>query len=230
LFATETPTPTSTFTPTPTSTPSPTPTITPTATPLPTGVTSEEMADGSTLFIDYDNKYQFVMPEEWIVIPLDQDGLTDLLDKIAQDNPEQAETAEVFKSLDTDVFRMAALNVNPEYIIADFGTNITVAAFKDDMMAAMPLSFVTGVLEESFIQSGAKVLTEGVNEIENNNGVEVQYIDIEQTADNVKVTQRLVVFQTDDALISITISVPSQFKDEVLPVSETIGGSIEYLK
>src|SRR6266508_6408975 len=71
LFATETPTPTNTFTPTSTFTPSPTPapTQTPSPTPLPTGINIEEQSDGSTLFIDYDNKYQLVLPSDWLIIP-----------------------------------------------------------------------------------------------------------------------------------------------------------------
>jgi len=102
LFATETPTPTNTFTPTPTFTPSPTPTLTstptntPTATPVPTGVTSEEQADGSTVFIDFDNKYQLTLPSGWIVIPLDQNDLGNLLNNVSSQHPDFAEAAQAF--------------------------------------------------------------------------------------------------------------------------------------
>jgi hypothetical protein len=234
IFATETPTPTATYTPTSTLTPSPTPTSTPTrtptATPLPTGVRSEEQADGSTLFIDYDNKYQLALPSGWIVIPIDQDGLSDLLDDVSQENPDLAETAQAFNGLDPDVFRMAALYADPQLASSGFGTNITVTAFKDDLMSSMPLSFVTGALEQSFIDGGAKVLTQGVNPIENDKGVEIEYLDVEQISDGVEIVQRLVVFQVNEALMVITITVPSQFKDDVLPVSDVVGSSIELLK
>lgn len=234
FLATETPTPTATFTPSPTSTPTQTPTSTPTntptATPLPTGVTSEEQADGSTLFIDYDNGFKLILPSSWIVFPLDPEGLTEMLDEMSQSNPEYVDTAEAFQYMDTDVFRMAALYADTSTLSSGFGTNITVAAFRDEMMSSMPLSFVTGVLEQSFIDGGSKVLTQGVNVYENDHGVEIEYLDIEQVSDGVKLVIRMVVFQTDDALIAITITVPTQYKDDVLPVGEAIAQSIELLE
>lgn len=234
LFATETPTPTSTSTPTATFTPSPTPTSTPTRTPtptpLPSGVTSEDQADGSTLFIDYDNKFRLTLPKGWIVIPIDQDGLGDLLDNVSEQNPDLAETAQAFRDLDPDVFRMAALYSDRETLSGGYGTNITVTAFADKIMSSMPLSFVTGVLEQSFIDGGGKVLTQGVNSIGNSHGVEIEYIDVEQSSAGFKVTQRLVVFQAEDKLIVITITTVPQFQAQILPVSDLLGGSIEYLE
>lgn len=234
IFVTETSTPTSTYTPTSTFTPSPTftstPTITPTSKPLPTGVTSEEQTDGSTLFVDYDNKFQLTLPSGWIVIPLDQDGLAEMLDNVSQSNPDLADTAQAFRDLDADVFRMAALYTDRKLLSSGFGTNITVTSFKDETMSSMPLSFVTGLLEQSFVDSGNKVLTQGVNTIENDNGIEVEYLDVEQSSNGVKVVQRMVVFQTQDALIVVTITVPAQFKDDVLFVGDSIGGSVEFLK
>lgn len=234
LLATATPTFTATFTPTATYTPTPTatstPTPTPTTTPLPGGVVSQEQADGSTLFIDYDNLFQLTLPENWIVIPIDQDGLAEVLDNLSEKNPDLAEAAQAFRKLDPDVFRMAALFADPDRSAASYGTNITVTVFEDSLMSSMPLSFVTGALEQSFIDAGGRVLTEGVNPIENDNGVEVEYIDIEQTSAGVKVAQRVIVFQVDGGLVLITITVPVPFKAQILPVSDEIGGSIEMLK
>jgi len=124
---------------------------------------------------------------------------------------------------------MAALNSDQAYIYNGYATNITVAAIKDNVMSIMPLSFVTGALEQTFINNGARVLTEGVNPIENNNGVEIEYLDVEQVVVGVKVAQRIVVFQSNETLIMITITVPQQFKDEILPVSEPVGKSIKLL-
>ena len=234
FLATETPTPTATFTPSPTSTPTQTPTSTPThtpsPTPLPTGVTSEEQSDGSTFFVDYDNKFTLTLPSDWIVFPLDPEGLKEMLDEIAQSNPDLTDTAQAFEDMDSDVFRLAALYADTSTLSSGFGTNITVAAFKDKTMSSMPLSFVTGVLEQSFIDGGSKVLTQGVNTYENDHGVEIEYLDIEQVSDGVTLVIRMVVFLTDDALIAVTITVPTQYKDDILPVGEIIAKSIELLE
>src|SRR5919108_3290732 len=76
-FAIETPTQTSTFTPSPTSTitPSSTPTLRPTPTPPPSGVETKKLFARTTLFIDYDNKYRLVLPEEWVAIPFNKSEL-----------------------------------------------------------------------------------------------------------------------------------------------------------
>jgi len=231
IFATATPTPTLTFTPTSTFTPSPTatstPTRTPTSTPLPSGVTTQQLSDGSTLFIDYDNKYQMTLHEDWVIIPLVKEDLEVVLDRLGKEDPDVAKAAEAFKTLDSNVLRMAALNRKPEYLVGGYASNITVAALDDPIFAVMPLSFITGALEESFSQQGIKVLTTGVNTIENAGGVEVEYMDMEQNVSGNKVQQRIVVFQSNKKLILITISTLPQFKDEIFQLAEQIGGSVE---
>lgn len=230
FLATETPTPTATFTPSPTPTPTSTPTLTPTATPLPTGILIEPQADGSTLFSDFDNKYQLILAEEWIPIPFDQGELGTLVDQLSQDNPKFKDAAEAFKDLDPDVFRLVALNQNPDYLENGGAPNISITALADKVLASMPLSFVTGALEESFAQRGTKVVSTGVNTIANSNGVEVEFLDIEQDASGIKVFQRLVVFQTEDKLILITVTTSENFKAEVFASADEIGASIKLLK
>jgi len=232
FVATETPTPTVTFTPSPTLTPSPTPTATrtPTATPLPTGVKAEEQPDGATLFVDYDNNYQLVLPVDWIIIPLDKDQLAVTISTLAEKNPNLATVAEAFKNLDPKVLRMAALSSNMKFIKGGYGSNITIAAVEDKTLSAMPLSFITGVLEQSFQQQGMKVITTDVNTIENANGVEIEYIDIDQTLTGKRVQQHVMVFKSDNHLIIVTTTTLPEFKEEVFQMGDQIGASIEFLK
>lgn len=234
FFATATPTPTLTFTPTLTLTPSPTatstPTRTPTATPLPTGVATQELSDGSTLFIDYDNKYQITLSEDWVIIPVAKEDLEVMLDELGSEDPNIAQAAERFKDLKLDILRMAALNRNSEYLVGGYASNITVTAIEDPIFSVMPLSFITGALEESFIQQGIKVLTTGVNVIENANGVDVEYMDVEQSLSGIKVQQRVIAFQSNKKLILITISTPVQFKEKIFPMAEEIGSSVEFIQ
>lgn len=230
FLATETPTSTATFTPSPTLTPSSTPTLTPTATPLPTGVQTEEQADGSTLFNDYDNKYQLVLPKEWVVIPFDQDELGVLVDELSKDNPKFEDAAAAFKNLDPDVFRLVALNQDKKYFESGAVPNVNITAIENDVLSAMPLSFVVGALEESFKQGGTKVVSEGVNTIDNLNGVEIEYLDIEQEANGLKIAQRLLVFQSNGKLILVTLTAPVDFKADVFASGDLIGASIELFK
>ena len=234
FLATKTPTPTATFTPTPTFTPSPTPTatstFTPTPTPLPTGVTSSEQADGSTLFIDYDNGYQLVLPVDWIIIPVDQDALSAMIDELAKEDPDLVPSAEAFKNLDPNVLRMAALNTNRKYIAKGSGTNVTVAAVEDQTLAALPLSLISGALEQSFISQGITVLTTGVNPVDNDHNVEIEYMDVQQKANGTDAQQRIIMFKTSKKLILVTVTTTPVFRDEIFQMADQIGASIELIK
>jgi len=89
---------------------------------------------------------------------------------------------------------------------------------------------VTGALEESFKQSGMTVLTEGVNTIDNPSGIEIEFLDIEQETNGIKIAQRLIVFQANGKLILVTLTAPIDFKAEVFASGDVIGASIELLK
>ena len=237
-FATKTPTPTATFTPSPTLTPSPTasstPTHTPTSTPLPTGIKTEEQSDGSTLFIDYDNKYQLVLPEEWVVVPISRSAISRTADEMAKENPKLADALEAFKDLDPDIFRGIALYTNEEYLYKGYATNISISAFEDETMSSLPLPFVTGILEESLKANGAKILTNGVNELDNAHNVEIEYIDMEQSlrfsGTTLVIHSRILVFQPNGILVMVQLATPKQFSKDVFPIADAVGGTIEILE
>jgi hypothetical protein len=69
-----------------------------------------------------------------------------------------------------------------------------------------------------------------VNVIENASGMDVEYMDVEQTVSGVKVQQRILVFQSNKKLILITVSTTPQFKEEIFEIAEQIGGSLEFIK
>ena len=239
FFATATPTPTSTptSTPTPTATPTATPTDTPTPTPtpLPTGVATEEQPDGTTLFTDYDNNYQLVLSSDWIVVPLRAEDLADMVAELAEEHPELADQAEALQQLDADIFRMTAMNKDPNLFSSGYASNVSVAAFEDPTLTSMPLAFISAVMEDTLESQGATILTTGVNEIENANGVEVEYLDFEQsvptpTGATVRVRGRVIMFLTDDKLVMITVGAPKDVSDEILAQANEIGQSIKLLK
>jgi len=237
FLATETPTPTFTFKPSPTFTPSPTATSTPThrpsPTPLPTGVEVEERQDGSTLFIDYDNHYQLVIPVEWVVIPLSAEDLAGALQSMSEENPELRDIAEAFSQLDPDVVRVIAINDDLKYSRDGFATNFTVVAVEDTLMSSMPMDFVVGALEESLIQQGGTLISE--YEVYNNdNGVEVGVFEFERltptaNGNNVTVRIKTVLFQVDDKLVIIQLTVPPGFAVELYPMMDEVADSIQLI-
>jgi len=234
LFATATPTSTHTPTPTPTFTPSPTPTSTstptPTATPLPTGVSLEILPDARSLFVDYDNKYKVILPKDWVVLPVDKEKLNTILKKLAEEQPDLADAAKAFQELDSNVVRMVALNGNREYFVNGYAANINIAVMEDAMVSAMPISFVSGALEESLKRQGLTVLTDGVNPVDNKNGVEMEYIDVERSLSGNRVSQRIMIFQNNKKLIMMTVTTVSRFKDVIFQSLNEIGATVEIFK
>ena len=237
FLAADTPTPTLTFTPTPTFTPSPTPTSTqtPSPTPVPTGVEVLDQPDGSIVFIDYDNKYQITLPADWFVLPLSADDIGKIMSAAETENPDLQAAVEAFKQLDPNVIRVIAINKDSTYIFRDFSTNISVTALKDNLLSAMPVAFVTGVLESQLEQSGATVVPVENLAITNSNGVEIGLLEFKQqapTASGATITaqSKVLVFQSGGALISIQLAVPEQFAAELFPVMDAIAESINVLE
>ena len=236
LFATETPTPTLTFTPSPTYTPSPTATATetPSPTPVPTGAITEEQADGSTLFTDYDNNYQFTIPEAWLVIPLSSDDLSDILQGLSEENPQLKEIAATFAQLDPDVIRVMAMNRDIKYTVNGFSTNLTVTAIEDKLMSAMPMDFVTGAVEESLKQGGATIVPNEALAADNANGVEIGVLEFQKTTPtatgaSVQAHSKILIFNAGAKMIMIQIATPKQYAGEILPVLDQILDTIQLL-
>lgn len=240
-FATPTPTPTNTptatLTPTvtPTATPTETPSPTLTPTPQPTGITADIDADGNVLLADYDNNYKFTLPSTWIVIPLSGQDMTELVNKLAETNPEFKDAANTFQSLDPDFVRVVALNKDSKYISKGFASNITVVAIQDKLLSSMPIEFTTGAFEESMKQNGAKVITQGVNTVTSDSGVEIGIIEVEQqaptaTGSKIAVRLKIIIFVVGDKLIMVNLTAPSQLMAELSLELDTIAKSVELIK
>ena len=236
LFATDTPTPTLTFTPSPTMTPSPTatPTLTPSPSPTaaPTGSQTEEQANGSTLFTDFDNSYQLTLPEGWIILPLSSQDLADILESVSEENPDFKDAAQTLKGLDPNVIRVMAFNKDRKYNVNGFTTNLLLMAIDDKVMSSMPMDFVTGALEESIAQQGGQLLSKENNIITTANDVEIGSFDFKQTAPTalgteVPVRVRAIVFRAGGKLIMVQMTTPQQFAEELSPVMDQIIESIE---
>ena len=198
-------------------------------------MTTEVLQDSSTVFTDYDNKYQFTLPASWIVLPLSMDDIADRLDEVAASNPELSNTAETFRMLDPELVRVVALNEDPQYLYNGFATNISVVAFDEPLLVSMPVAFVTAVLEDNFAQGGATVLTEGANIIYGADGIEVGVIETEMvtpTASGTKITiqSKYLVFQAGGKLMMIQVATPKQFSKEMFAMMDTIGKSVSALK
>jgi len=240
-FATPTPTPTLTPTPTntPTITPSPTPTETPTPTstrtPRPTGITTETNDNGSVVLSDYDHKYRLTLPDGWVVIPLSGQDISELVDELAKTNPDFKSAAETFRTLDSDFVRVVALNKDSKFISRGYASNITIVSAQDAFLVAMPIEFITGVFEESMKENGAKVITQGVNTVKSDKGVEVGIIEVEQeapTAAGGRITVRIkmLMFISGNRLIMVNLTAPSQMISELYTDLDAIAKSVEVIR
>jgi hypothetical protein len=180
--------------------------------------------------VDYDNKFKFTLPADWVIIPFRKDSLAETLNKLAEENPQLAAAAKAFENMDPEMFRVVAINKNLKYLKNTFASNLNVTAYENELLAAMPLEFVTGALEDQFQQNGAKVLTHDVNVVENSHGVNMQYIEIEQTVGDNKIRQRVLMFQSNKKLIMLAFTTLPEFSKELFEEGNRIGGTIELVK
>jgi hypothetical protein len=230
-FATETPTPTNTFTPTPTFTvtPSPTLTHTPTSTPLPTGIVIKEQTGGTSLVIDYDNKYEFLLPPNWAIVFSTQKDLEQAIEQTSEKDPDFAKMAESFKNVDPNVFRLAALNIDRTYISEDSPALLTINAFVDSVTSTMPMSFVTAMIEDSILAGASSTTWDVTNNI---NNVEVGLVRGAMMISlpnglSANIQELVISFQSNKKLIVIEIAAPKEFGDQILSPFEGIVDSIK---
>ena len=231
LFATETPTATNTFTPTPTFTvtPSPTSTLTSTPTPRPTGMVIEKQTDGTSLVIDYDNRYQFLLPENWKVVFSSQEDLEQAIQRNSENDPEFAKMAESFKDVNPNIFRLAALNSDRNYVHADFPILLTINAYANSIASTMPMEFVTAMIEDNILQGATSTSWDVVN---NGNKVEVGIVKGTRTLNitnefSPNVHELVIAFQSNKKLIAIEIGAPEQFAEQIFASFENIIDSIK---
>ncbi len=232
-FATATPT--LTFTPTSTPTPLPTATATATPTPLPTGVKAEKQSDGTTLIIDYDNKYHFSLSSGWIVIPLSGEDLASSLQELTKMNPDLSDAAKSFEQLDPKAVRVVAINTDRKYMPNGYAANITVIVLENRLAASLPIDFLLATMEDDLEHNHAKILPKSTTVGDNVNGVEfgnIEFLQAIRTAygNNVQARCRSVIFQSNNKLVIITLATLQQFGEELSPVMDHIADSITLLK
>jgi hypothetical protein len=175
------------------------------------------------------------MPKSWFMIPLTSDDLARRIESVSEANPQFKEIAQAFMLMDPDIIRVVALNMDTKYIINGFSTNITVTAIEDQLMAAMPLDFVTGALEESMKQGGATLIPGQELASTNTNGVEIGSFEFQQTAltslgTTVPVHSKILVFQANGKLILIQVATPTQVEKEILPVLDEIMDTVKLVE
>lgn len=228
-FATATPT----ITPSPTPTSTPTPTATPT--PIPTGKVTEELPYGSTRFTDYDGKYELTFPPGWKTIDLGKDDISSMLDPMVDTNPGFQSALDSVKEMDPDTFRVMILDFNKGHYTKTSVTNVTVGMQTEGIYKTMPIEFLVSSTVEAMpnMIPGITIISNTWAETEL--GIEMGTIETNWAVrdindQEIKVYQKMVMFQTDAGLIIVTFSSPLDLKDAVQADFNSIIESIRLLE
>jgi hypothetical protein len=232
-FATVTPNPTTTPTPTPTDIPNPTPTLT--SSPVPTGVLKQAQPDGSTLFTDYDNKYEIVFPAGWTAISLTAKDLNDMMALASKNNPELENTITSLKAMDPKVFRTFAFDFRTGHLVNGFASNISVVAEDNSIINGMTLQDVLNTTAQSVPQmfKGGKVISSNVTKTASDIPIGVLGINLPLTTasgSKIPVYEQMVVFKMPEVVVEITLGVPKSTQSKYLSEFKQVIDSIEILK
>ncbi len=146
------------------------------------------------------------------------------LQEAIQGDPEVTNMSERFNDVDPDVFRLAAMNVDRAYVRAGAPTLLMINAYKDSIASAMPMAFVTSMIENTILQDATSTTWDV---IENKNGVEVGIVEGARTfafpGANIRVREMVIAFQANKKLIVIEIAVPIAYAEQILaPFDEII--------
>lgn len=236
LFATPTPTATNTptVTPTPLPTNTPTPTPLPTFTPTPEPVTfQEELPDGSILFIDKEIGYQFVVPEDWLILDLSDENISDMAGLAGEALPELKELLEDLTSTVQQGFRVYILDTNEERF--EVGSPTISILFDDSQNPnQIPLEQFIEIGVETLpnIIVGMEILDSGVSL--NPNGIE--YGEIVSTFPQIEgvteqaTKQSQAFIKINEGFMIITFSSPESIYSEVDAIFSEVLDSFELIE
>ncbi|MBN2118786.1 MAG: hypothetical protein JW730_19610 [Anaerolineales bacterium] len=211
-FATATPTPTLTFTATPTVTPSPTPTstptFTPTATPPPTGRLTEEQPDGTTLFTDYDGKYQVTFPEGWTVVILDEEYIDAALDRLPEQERGVADMIKSVKNADVnELIRVVGFNFGAQE--GPYAPNINISYDTNPLSARISLKDLIDSTVAYFPSLNIEVVNTEIKAT--SSGIEIGVIEARWSMNatggqRINLHQKQVFFKSGKGVVIITFS------------------------
>ena len=232
-FVTATPTPTVTFTPTitPSPTPSPTPTYTPTATPLPTGRVKEVQPDGSTLFTDYDGKYQVTFPEDWTVVIFDKDDITRILNNLPEQEKNVSELIESLKKTDVNnLIRVVGYNFKVRQNV--YTPIINIVYDTNPISTALSLDGLIDVTASYLPSLNAKLINSEVKET--SSGIKIGTIESQWTlkasgGQKINLLQKQVFFKSGEGVVYITFGTLKDAKVDLKPDLEKLIESIQLL-
>jgi len=192
---------------------------------VPTGVKIEKQSDGTTLFVDYDNKYQIVLPSDWAAVSFTEEEFDQAAGQIIASDPNFQQMAEGLKNVDSDAYRLAAFNINRSYMNGTFPSLLTINAFSDSMAGTMPMAFVTAMIEDTVLKDATSTTWEVVD---NANKVEIGIVKGTRKITfpnglSTAVQELVISFQANKKLIVVEIATPGKFGDQILsPVEESI--------
>lgn len=220
---TDTPTPTTTYTPNPTITftpsPTPTPTQSSTPTPLPTGVSIETQSNGSTQFRDHDAGYWFTIPEKWIPVTIELDGIDTAIKALGEDNPYLIALATNQSDLKQEGYRLFMFDPRPGHTQKGFTSNISIRIFTDaDSRSGSPNQIADSWLKD--LKKNDPGLKVDVLHTMQNGGV-ATWLEFDKSITPLGKSQRLVIhetyliFQAWRALVIINLSTPKDISSVV---------------
>lgn len=232
-FATATPTPTLTPTATPTITPSPTPTstptFTPTATPLPTGKLTEEQPDGTTVFTDYDGKYQVTFPAGWTVVILDEEYIEEALDRLPAQEKGVADMIKSVKNADVnELIRVVGFNFGAQE--GPYTPNINISYDTNPLSAAISLRDLIDYTIAYFPSLNIEVVDTEIKET--SSGIEIGVIEARWSMNatggqKLNLHQKQVFFKSGKGVVIITFAT---VKNATVDLSADLEELIESIK
>jgi hypothetical protein len=172
---TPTSTPTSTSTPLPTDTPTPTPTFTPAATSTPTPTPTPapptpnpDVPAGWKEYLQVEDGFSIWLPEDWLVLPLGDEGAQEILETMARANPQFADflNAQNVEAM-SQMFALFALNMDPSSLQDNpMGASLNIAKSQSVEGISMEYFLALAQVQLQSLYPDSEILSSEVTELD----------------------------------------------------------------
>ena len=202
------------------------PSSTPKVSPI-TGTSLVILADQGTLFIDPKAGVQITIPPGWLVVRPNEDEYYKAytLDVVLAD-PALSDRLTQLQSSNTDFFRMDAIDIRPDHVVAGLPTVMSVAFQPDDFRtlekwAQAERNKKSPYKEFRFLSSKYQQTADGTRVLV----IEERW----KGATNATIYHRAIFFTLASGAVIIDLQANIEFKDTVLPEYEQVVNSLTLL-
>ena len=191
------------------------------------GTSLLELTDGSVQFTDYWAGMQILIPPEWLGVRVGELEYYQAWEKVGTQNPELLRKFASIQTLDSDTYRVTAVDIRPEHILYEHVPTLDVIFAQGDISTLNEVK--TAQVENQPPLANYKLLSSHFQKT--TKGIEIVIIEFQwESATSVNQHyisySKRVLFKVPTGTVSIDLHIPLEQKDSLEPEFDQIIGNL----